>query len=211
MQQNLLHRLLLTLIAALLLTALAIMFVARNGGAVPINSQPRQMTTTVRAEVPPRPPLDGPATQPAPAGNDKTIPTEVLFGQIEQTLAATGTQAEGVLTIDLPRNDLTVFLDGNEVPVAAGVGHQFLFHRCPCGSMLAHGQFVLLNHEINDVIDALRQDPEMKVAGSSPFLLGSEPALTLLRFQAEGDAQHVARVLKGALRWVGEARTGQSP
>ncbi len=191
--------LLLACIAALLLTAGAIMLTRPAGSKAdaPIaarSSGPR----------PPRPPL---SPEPPPlVGTDRSVPTEQLFDQVESILEVSGVRAEDVLSIHLPRRDMLIFLDGNEIPPAAGVRHELLFYRCPCGTLLSHGQFVLLDYEINDVIDALRQDPEVKIAGSAPFLLASEPSLTILRYQAEGDPAHLARILKGALRWVGEAR-----
>src|SRR5690606_13558877 len=105
-------------------------------------------TAPSRRPGPPRPPLiDAPDR--AVLGTDKTIPTASLFEQIRTTLGDAGTEADGVLTIRLPRTDLFVILDGNEVPAASGIRHELMFHRCPCGTMLAHGQFLLLDYEVN--------------------------------------------------------------
>ena len=73
--------------------------------------------------------------------------------------------------------------------------------------MLTHGSFVLYHYEVNDVVDMLRQNPQIKIVGTGAFLLGEQPRLTILRFQGEGHADQLAKSLQAAFRWIGEARS----
>jgi len=60
-------------------------------------------------------------------------------------------------------------------------------------------------YESNDVIDALRGGM-MKVASVAPMLQGEHPRMTIVRFQGSGGSQQLAKTLKSALEWTGEAR-----
>ncbi len=198
------RRILLTVIGVMLLIVLAIFFMQRTvpstGG---LTVTPTQKTTTV--VLPPRPPIAQASTDEVP-GNDKSIPTNDLFEQIKAILGGSVRSTDEVLTIEFPRRDVVVFVDGFEVPTAAGVGHTMKFYRCPCGSMLGHGELLLYDYELNDVIDALRQDVNMKIVDTSPFLLGAAPNLVLLRYQCNGDPIQMAKILQSTFRWIGENR-----
>ena len=137
---------------------------------------------------------DAPATQPA---------TE-LFDPIAKALGMTGELKDGVYTIALTRKDLDVQLEDGQVPPAV-LKTEFQFFRCDCGKMEVIGQFCVAEYESNDVIDALRQGL-MKVASVAPILQGEHPRVLMVRFHAAGDSEKLAKTLKSALEWTGEAR-----
>jgi len=111
-----------------------------------------------------------------------------------------------VLTFTFPRADLDITLQGNDIPVAAGLASEFRFYRCPCGLLNVIGQFVVADYEANDVVDALRAG-HVEVASVGPFMLHERPRLLLVRFQGENKHGGVlAQTLRTALSWTGEER-----
>jgi len=114
-------------------------------------------------------------------------------------------------TYTLPRKDLNVAVDGMDVPAAAGVSSQFYFFKCSCGKMRVVGQFCCADYETNDVIDAIRPGAMLEVANVGAMFNSDKPRVTIVRFQGEGDAEAMAKLLKSALRWMGEARTATQP
>jgi hypothetical protein len=98
-----------------------------------------------------------------------------------------------------------------DVPAAAGISSQFYFFKCSCGKMRVVGQFCCCDYEANDVIDAIRPGALLEVSNVGPMFLSDKPRLTVVRFQGEGDAATMARLLKSALGWMGEARSATQP
>ena len=61
------------------------------------------------------------------------------------------------------------------------------------------------------VIDALRANNTFSIASVAPMLLQERPKVLLIRFQGEGEIDAIAKNLKEAVRWIGEARTKPNP
>jgi hypothetical protein len=121
---------------------------------------------------------------------------------VEQKLAK-GTQRDDVYAVTIPRDDFDVnHLDLGPVPTSAGIESSFHFFLCPCGKTSVLGQFVLQEHELNDVIDELR-NAHIKIASVAPMMLSARPALYILRFHGEGDVETLATTLNSALEWTG--------
>jgi hypothetical protein len=129
---------------------------------------------------------------------------------MDQTSGLAGLRSfeRGILTVRLPRTDLWVQADMGEIPTAAGLESSFYFYRCSCGKDKVVGQFALADYEVNDVIDALRAG-QIQIVSVSPMFLGDKPRMMALRFQGEGDIAVLAKTLKSALDWVGEARSAR--
>jgi hypothetical protein len=131
---------------------------------------------------------------------------QAAWKAIAEVMAVEGVLKDGVYTFTFPRDDLEITVDGWDVPAGAGLESQFRFYRCPCGKMLVMGQYCVADYEANDVLDALRQG-HVTVASVGPMLLFERPEqLMLIRFQGEGKAGELAKTLKSALEWMGEAR-----
>ena len=125
---------------------------------------------------------------------------------LDKIVGATGTLKDDVYTFTLPRADLDVAVDGMAVPAAAGIASDFRFFRCTCGKVRVVGQFCCADYEVNDVIDAVRRGALIQVASVGPMFLGDRPRVTIVRFQGEGDASALAKLLRDALDWTGDAR-----
>jgi hypothetical protein len=130
---------------------------------------------------------------------------------LDAIIGVKGQFKDGVDTFTLPRNDLDVAVDSMEVPAAAGVQSEFRFFRCSCGKMRVVGQFCCADYETNDVIDAIRPGAILEVANVGPMFINDKPRVTIVRFQGEGDATTLAKLLKSALGWMGDARSATQP
>lgn len=126
--------------------------------------------------------------------------------QIAQILGKSGESRDGVYTLSFPREDLSVRIDGMDVPTAAGIASTFRFYQCSCGKTVVLGEFVLTDYECNDVAYALQKE-NILISSMGPFLIYEKPRLMAVRFQAEGTPEGLARTIKSALDWVGSNRT----
>jgi hypothetical protein len=127
-------------------------------------------------------------------------------------IGSAGVLRDDVYTFSVPRNDLDVAVDGMEVPAAAGIASDFRFFRCSCGKIRVVGQVCCADYEVNDVVDAIRAGALIQVASVGPMFLDDKPRVMIVRFQGEGDASALAKLLRTALDWTGDARlTGRPP
>jgi hypothetical protein len=154
-------------------------------------------------------------TQPAlPDNDDNASPVDDseagLFRQLDETFGRKGEVKDGVYRLVTPRPDLSVTMDGMDVPTGAFLESDFRFWRCPCGKALVNGQFVVADYEANDVVNEL-QLGQLHVASLAPAMLDERPRLLLIRFQGEGRPRQLARALKSALSYTGPARNAPQP
>jgi hypothetical protein len=145
------------------------------------------------------------------ADDDKPATPPYDWKPLDGIIGARGELRDEVCTFTLPRTDLNVSVDSMEVPTAAGIASEFHFFRCSCGKMRVVGQFCCADYEANDVIDAIRVGSIMEVAGVGPMFISDKPRITIVRFQGEGDADTLAKLLKSALAWMGDARNAKLP
>lgn len=190
-------------------------------------------TAPIPAEEPPLPPpiaaapLAGPppsaASPPGPTAAAEPIPpvpaasptalspvdelkAQAAFATASAALGRAGVyRPPGVYVVSVPRDDLTVLIEGMAVPTSAGVESTFWFYYCPCGKTSVVGQFCVLDFEANDVIDALRA-ARIDVASVGPMLLHAKPAPLLIRFHAEGQPEPIALAIREGLRSTGKER-----
>jgi hypothetical protein len=154
-----------------------------------------------------KPPLklaDVAATQAAQGVDWKKEIGDVLVpsGSIHAALV----EKEQVYTVTIPRDDLEVKIDGMPVPTAAGIASTFHFYHCSCGKMSVLGEFIVADYEANDVVDALRVGATIRVTAIGPIAIGERPRLLSVRFHGEGEATAMAKLIRSAMDWTGEAR-----
>jgi len=133
-----------------------------------------------------------------------------LFAELDKAFGRKGEVKDGVYRLVTPRPDLFVTLNGMDVPTGAFLESDFRFWRCPCGKALVNGQFVVADYEANDVVNEL-QLGHLEIASLGPLLLNEHPRLLLIRFQGEGDAGQLAKTLRSALSYTGDARSRPAP
>ena len=141
---------------------------------------------------------------------DDTDSEAALFAELDKTFGRKGEVKDGVYRLVTPRPDLFVTVNGMDVPTGAFLESDFRFWRCPCGKALVNGQFVVADYEANDVVNEL-QLGHLEIASLGPLLLNEHPRLLLIRFQGEGDAGQLAKTLRSALSYTGEARSRPAP
>ena len=149
----------------------------------------------------------------APAAeDDKARLDPADMKKLAEALGAKGqTINNKVFALSLPREDLDLrTLDFGEIPVEAGLSTSVKLWRCPCGKYYFVGEYVVTDFESNDVLDSLRQG-NFQIASVAPILVRERPRIVSIRFQGEGDVDHIAKTLKEAQRWVGENRSKPKP
>jgi hypothetical protein len=188
------------IVAALLLTAAA--GCRHDSEGVAVLGEPGEQSLTVTSAPAHRPSAGAPVSD--DATEDET--DEQAWNSIRAALGKPGDLRDGILAFTFPRADLDITLQGNDIPVAAGLASEFRFYRCPCGLLNVIGQFVVADYEANDVLDALRAG-HVEVASVGPFMLHERPRLLLVRFQGENKrGGALAGTLHTALPWTGEER-----
>jgi hypothetical protein len=115
-------------------------------------------------------------------------------------------EKQQVYTVTISRDDLDVTIDGMSVPIAAGIASTFHFYRCSCGKISVLGEFIVVDYEANDVIDALRPGNTIQVTAVSQVAIGVRPPLLSVRFHGEGEATPLAKLIREAMRWTGTER-----
>lgn len=171
-------------------------------------------TGCARQQIPAPPRLgDRPALSASqPAESSSTQPPIDWKHEIGDAIAPPGgliaelNAKEQVYTIKVPRSDLDLTIDGMSVPTAAGLASTFHFYRCSCGKMSVLGEFLVIDYEANDVIDALRQGATIRITAVAPVAIGDHPHLLSIRFHGEGEPTPLAKLIKEALRWTGAER-----
>jgi hypothetical protein len=151
-----------------------------------------------------------PQSQPSEHGERSVDSDAALFAELDSAFGRNGEVKDGVYRLVTPRPDLFVTVNGMDVPTGAFLESDFRFWRCPCGKALVNGQFVVADYEANDVINEL-QLGHLEIASLAPLLLNEHPRLLLVRFQGEGDGRQLAKTLKSALSYTGEARSKPAP
>ncbi|HEX8913934.1 MAG TPA: DUF1259 domain-containing protein [Humisphaera sp.] len=145
-------------------------------------------------------------TAPAPDPQSDEGRARAAFEVVAKELGRTGVyRTPLVYTVTVPRDDVSVVIEGMDVPTAAGIESTFHFYWCPCGKTCVVGEFCVLEHEANDVIDALRA-AKIEVASVAPMLLHARQRPTLVRFFAEGKPEPIAKAVREGLRWTGKER-----
>src|SRR6266496_1202376 len=144
------------------------------------------------------PPADPKAAETPADPPQKKLEPAHLKALTEAIGAKPGETKGKVHTLTLPREDLDVVnLDMGEIPTEAGLATTLHVFRCGCGKYYIIGDFCVTDYESNDVIDALRAG-HFQIASVSPILLQEKPRILSIRFQGEGEIDHVTKTLKEA-------------
>ena len=119
---------------------------------------------------------------------------------VDKTLGRAGRVLPGeVHRYGWPRSDLHVTVGGTEVAPTLALGSWAgLFKAIPEGHLMAMGDLVLLADEVNPVVRAL-QAGGLDVLAIHNHLVGESPEVVYVHFGGHGEAQAVAKALRGAL------------
>jgi hypothetical protein len=121
------------------------------------------------------------------------------WSAVEHALGRTGVpQAGDVMRFNFPRRDLRVMV--GEVPVrpSLALGSWVAFKRMDGGQVMAMGDLVLINDEINPVVSALQAGGVEQTALHN-HIIGGMPSTMYLHISAHGREADIARTIRRAL------------
>ena len=122
---------------------------------------------------------------------------------VERVLGRAGKLQDGVYKVGFPRTDLHVRMGRTPVLAAAALGSWMAFRKDEAGAgsgsdVVADGDLVLLESEVNPVISALVEHG-IEVSAVHNHLAEEQPKVMYVHFFARGDLEKITQGLKAAL------------
>lgn len=128
------------------------------------------------------------------------VPAE--YQQVLTTLGKQGDFKDGVLKLNIPRNDLKVTVDGIATPTPFGFGGWLALTKGEGGMDVMMGDLVLLEDEVNPVMSALL-DNGLEVTALHNHFFFESPRMFYMHVHGHGKAADLARMAKPALDLIG--------
>jgi hypothetical protein len=148
------------------------------------------------------------STLPAQNAVAQEMPAD--YNAVLKTLNKKGDFKDNVLKVNIPRNDLSVNVDGVATPTAFGFGGWVAMTKGDGGMQVLMGDLVLQESEVNPVMSALL-DNGLEVTALHNHFFGEKPRMFYMHVHGHGDAQELARKLKPALALIGTGAPAASP
>jgi uncharacterized protein DUF1259 len=131
-----------------------------------------------------------------PAAVAQEIPGE--YKAVLSALAKTGDFKDGVLKVNIPRNDLHVVINGRPAPTPFGFGGWIALTKGDSGQDVMMGDLVLTEEEVNPVMSALL-DNGLDVTGLHNHFFRERPRIFYMHVHGMGTAADLARRVKPAI------------
>ena len=131
------------------------------------------------------------------------VPTE--YQEVLQFLGKQGDFKANVFKINIPRNDLTVIVDGVATPTPFGFGGWLAMTKGDGGKEVMMGDLVLLEDEVNPAMSALL-DHGLEVTALHNHFFFEEPRLFYMHVMGHGSAAGLARMVKPAVDLIGHVK-----
>jgi hypothetical protein len=128
------------------------------------------------------------------------VPAE--YGQVLKALGKTGDFKDGVLKVNVPRNDLKVTIDGIATPAPFGFGGWLAMTKGTGGMEVMMGDLVLLEDEVNPVMSALLNNG-LEVSAIHNHFFFESPRIFYMHVHGHGKAADLAKMAKPALDLIG--------
>src|SRR5882724_752101 len=109
------------------------------------------------------------------------------YDQAIKTLGKAGDFADGVLKVNIPRNDLKVSIDGAVTPTPFGFGGWLAMTKGSGGMDVMMGDLVLTEDEVNPVLSALLENG-LEVTGLHNHFFWEEPRIFYMHVHGHGKA-----------------------
>lgn len=122
------------------------------------------------------------------------------------TLEKQGDFKDGVLKVNVPRNDLHVTIDGIATPTPFGFGGWLAMAKGDGGMDVMMGDLVLLEDEVNPVMSALL-DNGLEVTALHNHFFFENPRIFYMHVHGHGKAEDLARKVKPAIDLIGHIAT----
>lgn len=130
----------------------------------------------------------------------------VVPQEYQQVLTALGKQGDfkdGVLKLNIPRNDLKVTIDGAATPTPFGFGGWLALTKGDGGMDVMMGDLVLLEDEVNPVMSALL-DNGLEVTALHNHFFFESPRIFYMHVHGHGKAADLAKMAKPAVDLIGK-------
>jgi hypothetical protein len=126
----------------------------------------------------------------------------IEYDQVLKALGKTGDFKDGVLKVNIPRNDLKVTIDGIATPTPFGFGGWLAMTKGTGAMEVMMGDLVLLEDEVNLVMSALL-DNGLEVTAIHNHFFFESPRIFYMHVHGHGKAADLAKMAKPALDLIG--------
>src|SRR5579864_7273595 len=123
------------------------------------------------------------------------VPTD--YQEVLKSLDRKGDFKDGVLKVNIPRNDLKMTVQGVSTPTPFGFGGWVAFTKTTDGNEVMMGDLVLLQDEVNPVMSALL-DNGIGVTALHNHFFWDDPHVFYMHLHGMGKAADLARRVKPA-------------
>ncbi len=136
------------------------------------------------------------------------VPAE--YQAVLKELGRTGDFKDGVLKVNVPRNDLSVKVAGTSLPTPFGFGGWVAMTRSNGGTDVMMGDLVLQQEEVSPVMSALLEHG-LDVTALHNHFFWEEPRLFFMHVHGRGKPLELAQRVKPALDLIGKAGSAGGP
>jgi len=131
------------------------------------------------------------------------IPSD--YQEVLKSLDRKGDFKDGVLKVNIPRNDLKMTVQGISTPTPFGFGGWVSFTKTTDGSEVMMGDLVLLQDEVNPVMSALL-DNGIEVTALHNHFFWDDPLVFYMHVHGMGKAADLAGRVKPAFDLIGHVQ-----
>ena len=131
------------------------------------------------------------------------------YKQVVDILGKSADFKDGVLKVNIPRNDVSVTVANVKTPTPFGFGGWIAMSKGTGGMEAMMGDLVLLENEVNPVMSALL-DNGIDVTALHNHFFFEQPRIFYMHVHGHGTAMELARKMKPAIDMIGRA-SGQPP
>jgi len=131
------------------------------------------------------------------------IPSD--YQEVLKSLDRKGDFKDGVLKVNIPRNDLKMTVQGISTPTPFGFGGWVSFTKATDGSEVMMGDLVLLQDEVNPVMSALL-DNGIEVTALHNHFFWDDPLVFYMHVHGMGKAADLAGRVKPAFDLIGHVQ-----